>query len=113
VLSNLLGNAVKFTESEGIVRITFEKLANEICFSISDTGPGIPKENLEHIFDRFWQAKQTQRLGTGLGLSIAKGIVEAHGGRIWVESELGHGSKFIFTIPGAGRTSAEENEHVA
>lgn len=99
VLSNLLGNAVKFTKDEGKVRVGFNQLDTAICISVADTGPGIPKENLQHIFDRFWQAKQTQRLGTGLGLSIAKGIVEAHGGRIWVESELGQGSKFYFTIP--------------
>ena len=71
----------------------------EIRFMVRDTGPGMPAENLEYVFDRFWQARQTHKLGTGLGLAIAKGIVEAHGGRIWAESELGQGSIFQFTIP--------------
>jgi signal transduction histidine kinase len=68
---------------------------------IKDSGPGIPSENLDFVFDRFWQARQNQRLGTGLGLSIAKSIVEAHGGRIWAESEVDHGSTFQFVLPAA------------
>ena len=99
VLSNLVGNAVKFTPEHGFVRLSAEPRAGDTCFAVSDTGPGIPKENLTSIFDRFWQARQTQRHGTGLGLSIAKGIVEAHGGRIWAESEPGEGSTFRFTLP--------------
>lgn len=99
VFSNLVGNALKFTPTRGEVRLRVEKGYRETHFIVSDTGSGIAKENLPYVFDRFWQARQTQRLGTGLGLSIAKGIVEAHGGRIWVESELGVGSTFRFTIP--------------
>jgi len=99
VLSNLIGNALKFTPPQGQVRLTVEEGHRETQFIVSDTGSGIAKENLPYVFDRFWQARQTQRLGTGLGLSIAKGIVEAHGGRIWVESEFGKGSTFGFTIP--------------
>jgi signal transduction histidine kinase len=68
---------------------------------VRDTGCGIPAENLPHLFDRFWQARGARRGGAGLGLAIAKGIVEAHGGRIWVESTLGSGSTFAFTIPSA------------
>lgn len=99
VFSNLVGNALKFTPPQGKVRLRAEKGTRETCFVVSDTGSGIAEENLPFVFDRFWQARQTQRLGTGLGLSIAKGIVEAHGGRIWVESNLGSGSTFRFTIP--------------
>jgi signal transduction histidine kinase len=68
-------------------------------FAVSDTGPGIPPDQLPHIFGRFWQANRKDRRGIGLGLAIAKGIVEVHGGRIWVESQLGEGSNFYFTIP--------------
>jgi two-component system, chemotaxis family, sensor kinase Cph1 len=103
VLSNLVGNAVKFTGREGRVWLGVVPESREIHFSVSDTGPGIAREHLKFVFDRYWQARQTQRLGTGLGLSIAKGIVEAHGGRIWVESELGKGSIFQFTIPKPAR----------
>jgi chemotaxis family two-component system sensor kinase Cph1 len=99
VFSNLVGNALKFTPAQGKVRVMAEKGRRETHFVVADTGSGIAEENLPYVFDRFWQARQTQRLGTGLGLSIAKGIVEAHGGRIWVESKLGGGSTFRFTIP--------------
>jgi light-regulated signal transduction histidine kinase (bacteriophytochrome) len=99
VLSNLIGNAVKFTPVGGQVRCQVHSSEREVCFSVADTGPGIPPENLNHVFDRFWQARQTQRFGTGLGLSIAKGLVSAHGGRIWVESRLSRGSTFHFTLP--------------
>ncbi|MDQ3674887.1 MAG: ATP-binding protein, partial [Gemmatimonadota bacterium] len=71
----------------------------EVRFSVIDTGPGIPAEQLPHIFGRFWQAKASDRRGIGLGLAIAKGIVEAHHGRIWVESSVGLGSTFYFTLP--------------
>src|SRR5690349_9785046 len=76
---------------------------NTIRFSVSDTGPGIPKQELTHIFERFWQSEssQSKKLGVGLGLAITKGIVEAHGGSIWAESEFGHGARFYFTIPAA------------
>jgi two-component system, chemotaxis family, sensor kinase Cph1 len=106
VLSNLIGNAVKFTPSGGRVTCRLSKAAREVCFSITDTGPGIARENLSSVFDRFWQARQTRRLGTGLGLSIAQGIIARHGGRIWVESEFGTGSTFHFTLP----MSREERE---
>ncbi|MBM0103741.1 GAF domain-containing protein [Steroidobacter sp. S1-65] len=99
VLSNLIGNAVKFTPPGGRVSCRVARAASEVCFSMVDTGPGIARENLTYVFDRFWQARQTRRLGTGLGLSIAKGLITAHGGRIWAESELGQGSTFHFTLP--------------
>jgi light-regulated signal transduction histidine kinase (bacteriophytochrome) len=99
VLSNLVGNALKFTPEGGKVTVAIKKGEGETVFKISDTGRGIPQKDLANIFDRFWQAKQTNRLGTGLGLSIAKGIVEKHGGRIWVESKEGKGSNFYFSLP--------------
>jgi signal transduction histidine kinase len=99
VLGNLLGNAIKFTPAGGQVTVRAEHDGVEAKFSVCDTGPGIPPEHVPHVFDRYWQAKSTAKLGTGLGLSIAKGIVEAHAGRIWVESEPGRGASFIFTLP--------------
>jgi signal transduction histidine kinase len=99
VLSNLVGNAIKFTPRGGSVRISVERGADDVRFAVSDTGPGIPPDQLPHIFGQFWQASRADRRGVGLGLAIAKGIVEAHGGRIWVESTVGEGSTFIFTLP--------------
>ena len=99
VFSNLLGNALKFTPPGGEVVVAAHEEGEHVRFSIRDTGPGIPPEALEHLFDRFWQAQQGDRRGAGLGLSIAKGIVEAHGGQLRVESEVGRGSTFSFTVP--------------
>jgi len=99
VISNLIGNAVKFTPAHGRICIRCEQAASEVQFSIADSGAGIPAEQLPHIFGSFWQASSTDRRGIGLGLSIAEGIVGAHGGRIWVESEEGAGSTFFFTLP--------------
>jgi PAS domain S-box-containing protein len=99
VLSNLVGNAIKFTPRGGSITVRVEPLDDEVRFVVSDTGPGIPPDQLPHIFGRFWQANRKDRRGIGLGLAIAKGIVEVHGGRIWVESTLGAGSNFYFTIP--------------
>ncbi len=100
VLSNLIGNAMKFTPPGGMITYRAEpQNANMVKITVADTGPGIPKENLGDIFNPYWQAKRTARLGAGLGLPIAKGIVESHGGRIWVESEPGGGTKFFFTLP--------------
>lgn len=100
VLANLVGNAVKFTEPGGSVTITAQSRADEVVIAVQDTGIGIPKNHLPHIFDRHWHARRSARtLGTGLGLAIARGIVEAHGGRIWVDSTEGLGSTFSFTVP--------------
>jgi len=101
VLSNLVGNAVKFTPRDGRITVCAERLDAEVRFAVIDTGPGIPAEQLPHIFGRFWQAKTSDRRGIGLGLAIAKGIVEGHNGRIWVESHVGLGSTFYFTLPAA------------
>lgn len=99
VLVNLLSNAIKFSPALGVVVVGAFENPLGIEFSVSDKGPGIPRESLTHIFDRYWQAKETAKSGTGLGLSIAKGIVESHRGRIWVDSVLGKGTVFHFTLP--------------
>jgi signal transduction histidine kinase len=99
VLANLVGNAVKFTPEQGLVTVRAEREGPEVILSTSDTGPGIPPEQQARIFDRYWQAEETAQLGTGLGLSIAKGLVELHGGRIWVSSQPGQGSTFSFSLP--------------
>lgn len=100
VLANLVGNAVKFTEPGGNVTITAQPRSDEVVIAVQDTGVGIPPSHLPHIFDRHWHARRSARtLGTGLGLAIARGIVEAHGGRIWVDSTEGLGSTFSFTVP--------------
>ena len=99
VLSNLIGNSLKFTPPGGVVAVSAEPREREMLFTVSDTGPGVPPEHLNDIFSPYWQAKRTERLGAGLGLPIAKGIVEAHGGRIWVESEQRKGTRFYFTVP--------------
>jgi signal transduction histidine kinase len=100
VFENLIGNAIKFTEAGGSIRVSAAERDQDVLFSIADTGCGIAPENLPHVFDPAWQAvSRAGRLGAGLGLAITRGIVEAHGGRIWVESTLGRGSTFFFTIP--------------
>lgn len=99
VLGNLVGNAVKFTPAEGRIRVSAVREEDEVRVAVEDTGPGIPTEHLENVFDRFWQARSTRRAGAGLGLAIARGVVEAHGGRIRATSEVGRGTTFEFTLP--------------
>lgn len=99
VIWNLLGNAIKYTPKYGTIEVCVLNQNNELRIEVKDSGPGLAKEELTKVFDQFWQAQKTATLGAGLGLSIAKGIVQAHGGKIWVESDLGSGSTFIFTIP--------------
>ncbi len=99
VFSNLLGNAIKFTPEHGLIRLLAKDQGSTILFSVSDTGPGIAEHHMPYVFDRFWQAKKSADTGAGLGLMITKGIVEAHGGKIWVESEFGKGATFYFTLP--------------
>ena len=102
VLQNLLDNAVQYTPSGGRITVSASSDGDEVEFTVSDTGIGIPKVDQPRIFERFYRvdvARSREVGGTGLGLSIAKHLVEAHGGRIWVESEVGHGSQFHFTVP--------------
>jgi PAS domain S-box len=100
-ISNLVGNAVKFSPAGGEIIVRVATLDAEILFSVSDKGQGMTPEQLSHAFDRFWQSSRTDRQGAGLGLAITKGIIEAHGGRIWAESSLDSGSTFYFTLPTA------------
>ncbi|WP_339447117.1 ATP-binding protein [Pseudomonas sp. EA_5y_Pfl2_R50] len=99
VLSNLVGNAIKFTPRLGTVGVQAKLVGQEIVFTVRDSGEGIPKEHLPHVFDRYWTVKEGNPTGTGLGLYITQGIVEAHGGRIVADSEPGQGSEFRFTVP--------------
>jgi len=103
VLQNLVDNAMKFTPDGGSVRLSASASGASVRFSVADSGPGIPAEEVPHLFDRFWQARGGGRPagGAGLGLAIVRGIVEAHGGTVWVESEEGRGTTFHFTLPAA------------
>lgn len=98
VLSNLVGNALKFTPRGGRITIVASRESEtEVRIAVRDTGSGMPPDQLPHVFGLYWQAGRDHR-GVGLGLAIVKGIVEAHGGRVWVESQVGAGSEFIFTL---------------
>jgi two-component system phosphate regulon sensor histidine kinase PhoR len=103
VLQNLLDNALQYTPAGGKIEVKARSSGHDVIFTVSDTGIGIPESDLERIFERFYRvddARSREAGGTGLGLSIARHIVEAHGGRIWVESAVGHGSRFHFSVPG-------------
>jgi len=102
VLMNLIDNAIKFNRRDGKVKICVDKRNGELLFSVSDTGIGIPEDKLEEIFKPLTQLDPSSTRyygGTGTGLAVAKKIIEAHGGKIWVESKPGEGSTFYFTIP--------------
>jgi signal transduction histidine kinase len=102
VLSNLIGNAIKFTPAKGQICVSCQRTGvkgGEVQISVSDTGEGIAPEKINTIFERFSQLHNQDRRGIGLGLYIAKMMVEEHPGRIWVESKLGEGSTFHFTLP--------------
>ena len=102
VLSNLIGNAIKFTPAQGKIGVAAMSDGQQIVFSVRDSGRGIPPEQLPHIFERYWTAKEDNASGTGLGLYISQGIIKAHGGQLLAESKLGEGSEFRFTVPKAG-----------
>jgi PAS domain S-box-containing protein len=99
VLSNLLGNALKFSDAGTKVVVRAANTDGAVQVSVKDAGRGISEDDLPHVFDRFWQANRTSRAGAGLGLAICKGIVEAHGGRIWAASTLGRGTTIHVEIP--------------
>jgi signal transduction histidine kinase len=101
VLANLVSNAIKFTDEGGTISLRVASVGSEVRFSVTDTGAGIAGDHLESIFERFWQVSPGDRRGLGLGLFISRCIVEAHGGRIWTESEVGKGSTFYFVLAGA------------
>jgi signal transduction histidine kinase len=96
-VSNLVGNAAKFAASR--VSLAWRVAEGELRVAVADDGPGIPAEQAQHIFGAFWQARHADRRGLGLGLSITLGVAEAHGGRLWVESEAGRGSTFVLALP--------------
>ena len=101
IFENLVGNAIKFTEPGGRITVGAAPGEGHVLFWVADTGIGIADEHVPRLFERLWQASKAGQHGAGLGLPIVKGIVEAHGGRIWVETKLGAGSAFFFTIPNA------------
>jgi signal transduction histidine kinase len=103
LFGNLIGNALKFTPGNGSITIGAESDGDSVHFSVTDSGPGIDPDDLAHVFERFWQGAHSRTHGAGLGLAIARGIVESHGGTIGVDSEVGRGSTFRFTLPRADR----------
>jgi len=102
VLANLVGNALKFTRAGDSIALSARAAENEIVVCVRDTGVGIAPDAAAHVFERYWQSQEHAARGTGLGLFIVRGIVDSHRGRVWVESELGRGSSFYFTLPVAG-----------
>lgn len=105
VLSNLVGNATKATPAGGHIGLAVSARGSDFLFAVSDDGPGISAGDVKHLFERYWRSGQAEYRGTGLGLAISRGIVAAHGGRLWVETTLGHGATFFFTIPRARETA--------
>jgi two-component system, chemotaxis family, sensor kinase Cph1 len=108
VLSNLLGNALKYTPRGGSVRISVERCESGVSVAVEDNGPGIAPEDLPHLFQRFYRSPRRLEHGIGLGLAIARAIVEHHQGTITVESQLDAGSRFIFTLPAAPALPAQK-----
>jgi signal transduction histidine kinase len=108
IVGNLLGNALKFTPEQGHVTLRVVPKGEQVVFQVMDDGPGIPPADIAHLFDQFWQARRSDHRGVGLGLPIAKYLVEAHGGTMSVESTVGAGSTFSFTLPSKARSTAEQ-----
>jgi PAS domain S-box-containing protein len=109
ILGNLLSNAIKYAEPGTPITVSASSLAGQVVVSVSDRGPGIPADELAHIFDRYYRTRavRSSQSGLGLGLYITKGLVEGHGGRIWVESQPGNGSCFSFTLPAHGGAAGQ------
>ena len=99
VFANLLGNALKFTPASGKITVSRAVVGDEIQITVADSGPGIPVEQRALVFDRFWRDKESANAGSGLGLAICKGIIEQHGGRLWIEGCADGGAAFVFTLP--------------
>jgi signal transduction histidine kinase len=112
-LSNLVGNAIKFSPPGATVRVTAERSHGEVLFRVSDQGRGIPPDKLEAIFGRFQQVDSSDardKGGSGLGLAICRSIIQQHGGRIWAESTPREGSTFTFTLPFPEATASTQTE---
>ncbi len=107
VFANLVGNALKFTPEGGNVTLRLDRCGDEVELSVQDTGPGISAIDRAHIFERYWQGQPTTKKGAGLGLFIARNIIEAHGGKIWIESEDDAGCTFRFTVPSAAKAESQ------
>lgn len=105
VVSNLVGNAIKFSPFGGRIKVITKKVPKGVVFTVKDSGPGMTKDAQEHVFERFWQESSTAHLGSGLGLAIVKEIVEAHEGKIWVESQVAQGASFGFFLPQTEQSS--------
>ena len=113
VLGNLLRNALKFTPDGGRITVGAESRAGSVVFAVRDTGPGIPVVDQQRVFDRYWHSRRSaNKRGTGLGLSIAKGIIEAHAGRMWLESTPGDGSAFFFSLPAESTAASLERGRI-
>ena len=106
----MIGNATKATAEGGAVTLRVKARGPDLLFAVSDNGPGISEEDIKHLFERYWRSGEAEYKGTGLGLAIARGIVGAHGGRIWAESKLGRGATFSFTIPAADAADVRAGE---
>ncbi|MGM0381312.1 MAG: ATP-binding protein [bacterium] len=111
VLTNLVGNALRYTESGGVIDVKIRSGQNQVYISVSDSGPGIPHEYQDKIFEKFVRVGDDDTKGSGLGLAICQEIVEAHEGNIWVESEVGEGATFTFTLPTLSKTKDRRQVH--
>jgi signal transduction histidine kinase len=112
IVGNLIGNAIKFTPEKGTIKLSATPGDKQVVFQVIDDGPGLTPDNISHLFDNFWQARKDDKRGVGLGLAIVKELVEAHGGKIWVESKIDQGSTFSFSLPAAVRASDSAAEVV-
>lgn len=99
VLSNLVSNAIKVVPAGGQITVRADVVGVDVVFAVADTGPGISAEDQKHLFERYWRSADAHYKGSGLGLAIAQALAKAHGGRLWVESELGHGATFFLALP--------------
>jgi signal transduction histidine kinase len=101
VLQNLVDNAIHFTPAHGRIAVRVDRTGEEVSVAVADGGPGIPREQRDQVFERYWRGRGASRQGVGLGLFIVKSLIDAHGGRISVEDAPGGGATFVFILPAA------------